>query len=321
MSSLRRVAGHVALLYGVLIIVSSFIFIINDYFMHGTVNPRINYFPTEAHYPYLSLVSVGLSLYILTRFLERRPFHSLGLLASRFTPILFFSGWIAQLVIAIAATYILLYLQMGLLPKWPFFSFESDLTSLEFVHDTFQTLIVPVYEELLFRGYLLQTLWSGLGSVPAVLLSSFLFGLIHFPLHGSVGVLGATMLGILCAIACLKTRSLWLPIGIHFGLNFLSTHTAHFAYLVVPTTMYKDVPSLHVLGISDPLFSLEFLVMALLLLAIPLRPTQEARALWDRYVRPVSWPPWQRRLLTDTAEHDKDVLQNARDADDKSEPP
>lgn len=81
---------------------------------------------------------------------------------------------------------------------------------------------VGFYEELLARGYLFQNLEAGLNTVWAVLLSSAVFGLLHIgnpnasPL-AALGILGA---GLLFALAYLRTRALWLPIGLHIGWNF-----------------------------------------------------------------------------------------------------
>ena len=82
-------------------------------------------------------------------------------------------------------------------------------------------LISAVSEEVAFRGYPFQRLIEGVGQRGAVLAMSALFGALHLnnP-HVSLWGLANTMLvGVLLSMAYLRTRTLWLPIGIHFGWN------------------------------------------------------------------------------------------------------
>jgi membrane protease YdiL (CAAX protease family) len=76
-------------------------------------------------------------------------------------------------------------------------------------------------EELIFRGYPFQRLVDAIGGVSAVLVFSALFGIVHLlnP-HASVwGFLDTMLVGVLLSLAYLRTRSLWMPWGVHFGWN------------------------------------------------------------------------------------------------------
>ena len=80
-------------------------------------------------------------------------------------------------------------------------------------------------EELLFRGYAFQTLIQAVTFLPAAVLMSGLFALAHLQ-NPHVTLLSLTnvfLVGILFAFAYMKTRSLWLPFGIHFAWNFSQT--------------------------------------------------------------------------------------------------
>ena len=81
---------------------------------------------------------------------------------------------------------------------------------------------VGFYEELFSRGYQFQNLEEGLNTFWAVLLSAGFFGFLHITNPGaSLGsTLGIFLAGLYFAFAYLRTRSLWLAIGIHFGWNF-----------------------------------------------------------------------------------------------------
>src|SRR5208283_741458 len=76
-------------------------------------------------------------------------------------------------------------------------------------------------EELMFRGYPFQHLEEGIGAIGAIVVFSSLFGAVHLSNPGASiwGLINTVLIGILLAIAYLRTRGLWLPWGIHFGWN------------------------------------------------------------------------------------------------------
>jgi hypothetical protein len=76
-------------------------------------------------------------------------------------------------------------------------------------------------EEVSFRGYPFQRLIEAIGARRAVVVLSALFGAVHLlnP-HASLwGFLNTVLVGVLLALAYLRTRSLWMPIAIHFAWN------------------------------------------------------------------------------------------------------
>lgn len=80
-----------------------------------------------------------------------------------------------------------------------------------------------VTEELIFRGLLLRLIERRLGSWIALSVTAVLFGLMHMAnenatLFGALAI--AVEAGCMLGAAYLATRSLWLPIGLHFGWNF-----------------------------------------------------------------------------------------------------
>jgi uncharacterized protein len=85
------------------------------------------------------------------------------------------------------------------------------------------SLLAGVGEELIFRGAVYRLFEEGFGTTIAVLISGALFGLLH---AGNPGATAASSIaialeaGVLLAAAYAVTRSLWLPIGLHFGWNF-----------------------------------------------------------------------------------------------------
>lgn len=81
---------------------------------------------------------------------------------------------------------------------------------------------VAVNEELLFRGVVFRILEERTGTWIALVLSSLVFGLVHLVNGGAtlVGTLAIALQGgMMLGAAYIGTRSLWVPIGIHFAWN------------------------------------------------------------------------------------------------------
>lgn len=76
-------------------------------------------------------------------------------------------------------------------------------------------IIAPILEEFLFRGLILGRLAVKWNINKAILISSFLFGI----LHGDDGGLGAFIFAIMVSVIYIKTKSLILPIMIHMLTN------------------------------------------------------------------------------------------------------
>jgi membrane protease YdiL (CAAX protease family) len=78
-------------------------------------------------------------------------------------------------------------------------------------------ILVGLFEEFSFRGYLQSTLGSGIGFWPAALILSVLFGAIHLGNSGEAafGAIMAGSFGILAAFSLSRTGNLWFPIGMH----------------------------------------------------------------------------------------------------------
>ena len=77
-------------------------------------------------------------------------------------------------------------------------------------------------EELFFRGYGFQVLLARCGPYATILPVGVLFALLHSanPNATWFGIANTAGFGILFGYALLRSRDLWLPIGLHFGWNF-----------------------------------------------------------------------------------------------------
>jgi membrane protease YdiL (CAAX protease family) len=84
------------------------------------------------------------------------------------------------------------------------------------------TVLVGYWEELVFRGYLLQNMIEGLGLTTAIVVSCLLYGAVH-AMNDNAGVVSTLIIvlfGYLRIYGYLATRLLWLSMGMHIGWNF-----------------------------------------------------------------------------------------------------
>jgi uncharacterized protein len=128
--------------------------------------------------------------------------------------------------------------------------------------------IVPILEELLFRGFILGILLRGFSRLSAILLTSAFFSIVHFlkapeattpndavgwfsgfdsiahsfgqfgqPMLLAAGFLTLFAIGCILADARLQTSSLWLAVGLHAGWIFANgtfSKAAHREILALP---------------------------------------------------------------------------------------
>lgn len=112
---------------------------------------------------------------------------------------------------------------------------------------------VALAEELLFRGFVFQRLISGLGPGPAQVLIAIFFLLTHLNnpgMSGGIKVMASInifLASILFGLAFLRTRSLAMPLGMHWMANWMQGGVLGFGVsgteqsgLIIP--VFGDVP-------------------------------------------------------------------------------
>ncbi|MGI8962862.1 MAG: CPBP family intramembrane glutamic endopeptidase [Bryobacteraceae bacterium] len=96
-------------------------------------------------------------------------------------------------------------------------------------------------EEMMFRGYAFQLLVEKIGPYATVLPVGVIFGLAHSanPNVTQLGVLNTILWGILLGYAFLRSRDLWLPVGLHYGWNaVLPLFGVNLSGLTIEVTRY-----------------------------------------------------------------------------------
>ena len=167
------------------------------------------------------LVITG-SVYVARRWLDKKSFESLGLKLSTQTLLDILAG-IGITFVQMGFIYILM-LGLGWLTfegfAWEFDPLNVVITSVLSAFVVF--IFVGWNEELLSRGYHLQTIASGINLFWGVIISSAVFGLLHLgnPNATWVSAAGIFFAGVFLAYGYIRTKQLWLPIGLHIGWNF-----------------------------------------------------------------------------------------------------
>jgi len=170
----------------------------------------------------VELFAVTLSVYLARKYFDRRTFVSLGL---KWDSRALRDGVVGILIAALLMA--LVYLLESAAGWLTVNSFAWETLSLSqvifgIVAMAFTYVIVSWSEELLSRGYWLQNISAGMNLFWGVLISSLLFALSHLanPNWSWLAIVNLTAGGVFLAFAYLRTRQLWLPIGIHIGWNF-----------------------------------------------------------------------------------------------------
>ncbi len=91
------------------------------------------------------------------------------------------------------------------------------------------SLTAGLCEEVLYRGFLVWYAMIWLPEGAAVLASAVVFGVAHLYLGWGIGVLRATIMGVVLGVAYLLTETLWVPIALHAVVDVTSGLTGSVA--------------------------------------------------------------------------------------------
>jgi hypothetical protein len=99
----------------------------------------------------------------------------------------------------------------------------NAFTPGKFLFVSWILLFGAVGEELMFRGYAFQVLLREYGPWWVIGPFGALFALVHIdnPNLTAMGLVNTGLWGILLGMAFFRSRDLWLPIGLHFGWNWV----------------------------------------------------------------------------------------------------
>lgn len=236
-------------------------------------------------------IALVLGAWITLRWIDRRPFALLGMSFS-------FKG-LKELLAGLA--FGSLYLTVVFLILW--MADLVDVTVGGMDSQTLQSMLTyllvfaaaGILEELVNRGYLFQAFIEGTRAWIAILVFSLVFSLVHSFNEDFSWVSGLCLFlhGILFALAYFKTRSLWVPIGIHVAWNWAQGPLwgMKVSGTEISNTLLESVPKGPELlsggkfGVEGSLITVIVTVGLLLYIwkAKWIKPTKEMAALWRKY--------------------------------------
>jgi membrane protease YdiL (CAAX protease family) len=133
-------------------------------------------------------------------------------------------------------------------------------------------LVVGFFEEYAFRGYAQFVLTKGFGFWTATIVTSAIFGLVHFANPGESwpGILGVMVVGVFWCFTLRRTGTLWFALGMHAAFDFGETFlfSVPDSGVVFPghlsSAVIHDGPAWLVGGTAGPEASvLDFVILAI----------------------------------------------------------
>lgn len=156
----------------------------------------------------------------ICQFLRKQP---LTLVTGRFN-----SSWLKQFGMGLALGTIIMVVPAIFLTFLGYANWQVNELSVSTVISGFSFFTaVAVAEEMLFRGFIFQRLMESLGQWPAQIVISGMFLLTHINNPGMIGMtktlaaLNIFIASVMFGLAFIKTKSLAMPVGIHFMANFM----------------------------------------------------------------------------------------------------
>jgi uncharacterized protein len=171
---------------------------------------------SDIAYELVGAASLLAAVFLVTRFVERRPF-----LATFYPPALAFRDLVsgfgvgAALVVAVIAMLATLgaYSEAGLSTRQPIRAVVDGILFF---------FIVAVFEETLFRGVIFRLFEETFGTITAIFVSASLFGAAHYMQPHATWTAAVAIgleAGVLLDALFLQRRSLWIPVGVHWAWN------------------------------------------------------------------------------------------------------
>lgn len=180
------------------------------------------------------------------KLLEGLPFKALG--AS------FEKNWLKDLMIGIGLGIFAILLSCLIAMIFGNMSFQINQTAdfgakINTLLFSFVVFVIgAANEEMIFRGYFLQTFTRSNLAWLAIILNSLIFGSAHLqnPNVSYIPIINTILAGVWFSVAYLKTRNLWFPFGLHFIWNWVQG-----AFLGIPVSGIKEITSAPILQQID----------------------------------------------------------------------
>jgi membrane protease YdiL (CAAX protease family) len=170
----------------------------------------------------ITFLALLAATYIMVRFANKKPFGAIGLSLHPRMFREFGMGCLLGLLM-MAGIFIVELLAGFIQIEWRGYTVLQTMATLGSA--LFFFAVAAFLEELLFRGYAFQTVVQWITFLPATLGFALLFSYAHYfnPNVTVLSLVNVGLAGVWLSLAYMKTRSLWLPFGLHVAWNFSQT--------------------------------------------------------------------------------------------------
>ena len=166
---------------------------------------------------YIMLIVMTLMLFLFMKYIDKQPFFHIGLQTNG--RLKEFNYGIAVGFLIMASAYLFLYFTGEITFEGYNFNYGKILLSIVLFAG------ISLFEEIIFRGYLLKNLLESFNPLVALFISSILFSLIHGsnPNVTTIGLINIFLAGFFLGVSYVFTKNLWFPVALHFSWNFFQS--------------------------------------------------------------------------------------------------
>ncbi|MFL2666659.1 MAG: lysostaphin resistance A-like protein [Flavobacteriaceae bacterium] len=166
---------------------------------------------------YSMIFTMVIMLWLFMRFIDKQPLIEIGFQTKGRLKEFNYGLILGLLIMAFA------YVFLSLIGEIVFENYTFDLQKI------FLSIIlfigVSIFEEVIFRGYMLKNLLESFNPYVALFISSIFFSLIHGsnPNVTAIGLCNIFLAGFFLGASYIFTKNLWFPIALHFSWNFFQS--------------------------------------------------------------------------------------------------
>ena len=166
---------------------------------------------------YSMIIFMTILLWLFMKFIDKQPFIQIGLQTK---------GRLKEFNYGILLGFVIMasaYLFLFSINEIVFSNFSFNLNKVLLSIILFSG--VSIFEEVVFRGYLLKNLLESFNPFVALFISSIFFSLIHGsnPNVTTLGLCNIFLAGFFLGASYVFTKNLWFPIALHFSWNFFQS--------------------------------------------------------------------------------------------------
>lgn len=156
-------------------------------------------------------------LWLFMKFIDKQPFIQIGLQTKGRLKEFNYGIFLGFIIMGAAFLFLFSINEIVFVD----FSFNLNKVLLSIVLFTG----VSVFEEVVFRGYMLKNLLESFNPYLALFISSIFFSLIHGynPNVTTLGLCNIFLAGFFLGASYVFTKNLWFPIALHFSWNFFQS--------------------------------------------------------------------------------------------------